>query len=470
MATAPVSRETTNGTKLLPIAGGADVGPKPKKSPKAEPLTRSVIMVDVATVDVGENVRKDLEGIDELAASVLEHGVLQPIKVRAHGDRWVVVWGQRRLLAARKAGLERIPAITTADELEPAQLSTEQLVENLHRADLNPMDRARAMKAVVESGTKQADLARQLGLAPSTVANDIRLLEAAPEVQAMLEEGTLTPAHSRAIQALDLDLQADFAERARTSGWSAHETERQSKWVADQAKQLRKKKAATEKRLAEALELLAKVATADKSTVAVADYSGGDLGAALKKAGWTVADGWSVSAVDKAGSCGCKGVWRIEVPYQDSSPLALKPACSSKAHQQAAQQRQRAANEARWKKESEERAAQQKANEEAQDRRRAALVPFLAEHPTDPFAVRVALAVTAEDDLEDLIDETYRAAGDDDTGVWDLVKAIPDAELGTALARAIARRIDGAWWIPAELLADIDERFGLTEAPEAVKA
>jgi ParB/RepB/Spo0J family partition protein len=141
--------------------------------------------------------------------------------------RYSLLWGQRRVLAARKAGLATIPALvvapTSVDD-RPTR-SVEQLVENLHRADLNPIDRARAMRAVVDSGVSQADLARKLGIAPSTVANDLGLLDAPAPVQQLLESTELTPAHVKAMKGLAPKTQVELAKEVVDRGYSAHRTE-----------------------------------------------------------------------------------------------------------------------------------------------------------------------------------------------------------------------------------------------------
>jgi ParB family transcriptional regulator, chromosome partitioning protein len=213
---ATVSHETTRPS--------AKRNGTPPADPPAQ-LVKAVIQIDLDRIDVGPNVRVDVADVDELAASIKEHGVLQPIKVRPAGDRWVIVWGQRRYLAARQAGLQYIPAITTAEVADGAQLSIEQLVENLHRADLNPVDRARAMRQVVDAGMSQADLARDLGLAPSTIANELGILAAPKAVLSLIEDGKLTPAHQRAMKGLDPKSQAQLARDAVANGYSAHRTE-----------------------------------------------------------------------------------------------------------------------------------------------------------------------------------------------------------------------------------------------------
>ncbi|HET7030388.1 MAG TPA: ParB/RepB/Spo0J family partition protein, partial [Candidatus Limnocylindrales bacterium] len=196
-----------------------------------DPTFGVVAHVALDLVDIGDNVRVNVEAIDELAASIAEHGVIQPIKVRPVAGRFEVVWGQRRVLASRQAGLERIPAIVeSSGDPTAADRSIEQLVENLHRADLNAIDRARAMRAVVDGGVSQADLARRLGLAASTVSNDLRILEASTAVQEALEKGELTASHAKAMLGLPAKDQDYFVGRVRSGGLSAHRLEEEVGW------------------------------------------------------------------------------------------------------------------------------------------------------------------------------------------------------------------------------------------------
>ncbi len=316
--TATVSRETSNGTKLRPIDGGP-----------VEPLTRTVVMIDLDQVDIGPNVRVNVEGVEDLAESIKAHGVLQPIKARPEGDRWIVVWGQRRVLAARLAGLERIPALTTADEPTPEQLAAEQLVENLHRADLNPMDRARAMKAVVDSGVSQADLARELGLAPSTIANDLRLLGVDDEVQAKVETGEISPTHARTIASLPAKQQREIAVRITREKLSTHRLEQEIEWKRDEATRDEAKAAKIARWIPKAIAAL-EVAKIDKTTLVSVHGGYYDLDvdavrAGIKKAGWKVDTEYHL---ERPEGCDCDAV-RLEVGGRKAE---IKPICTDARH------------------------------------------------------------------------------------------------------------------------------------------
>jgi hypothetical protein len=155
-------------------------------------------------------------------------------------------------------------------------------------------------------------------------------------------------------------------DKVVAGGWSSHEVERQAKYVADNAKQVRERKATDERRTTEAIAMLEKVANRDTATIAVSSYYGSDgVQKGLAADGWRTLTGnaaWQVRAVDNAGECGCKGVWRVEVPYDAKSKVKLGPGCTSDDHARA----RSAAQDAKWeqqrKKEAAERAAQQQAS------------------------------------------------------------------------------------------------------------
>jgi ParB family transcriptional regulator, chromosome partitioning protein len=144
----------------------------------------------------------DGPGIEDLAASVREHGVLQPILVTEVLDGYQLVAGERRFRAAQLAGLERIPAVVRQladrDQLELA------LVENIQRADLNPMEEAHAFRQLIdEFGMTQEQIAQRVGRARTTVANTLRLLDMDPAVQVAVTDGHITEGHARAIGGLE---------------------------------------------------------------------------------------------------------------------------------------------------------------------------------------------------------------------------------------------------------------------------
>jgi len=166
------------------------------------------------------------EQLDHLKASIIEHGVLQPIIVRRQGDRYQIIAGERRFRAAERAGLAEVPVVLRdATDDEMLELA---LVENLQREDLDPIEKAVSFKAyLARSGKTQEIAAIRLGLDRSTIANMIRLLELPEEVKAMVRSGLVPMGHARAILSLDSPKrQVEVAERVAREGLSVRQVER----------------------------------------------------------------------------------------------------------------------------------------------------------------------------------------------------------------------------------------------------
>ena len=166
----------------------------------------------------------DEVGLQALAASITEHGVLQPIVVTETLDGYGLIAGERRLRAARLAGLDRIPAVVR--QLEDHQHLELALVENLQRSDLGPMDEARAFRQLIdEFGFTQETVAERVGRARSTVANTLRLLDLDPAVQQAIVDGRLTEGHARALLGLPADVQARLIATVVDGELSVRQTE-----------------------------------------------------------------------------------------------------------------------------------------------------------------------------------------------------------------------------------------------------
>jgi len=141
------------------------------------------------------------DSIDELAASIREKGLLQPLLVRQTDSGFELIAGERRFRAAKRAGLKALPVvIREADARESLELA---LVENLQREDLNPLDEAHAYRRLVEEfGLTQEDVAQRVGKKRSTVANSLRLLQLPEEIRTQLANGTLSAGHARSLLGL----------------------------------------------------------------------------------------------------------------------------------------------------------------------------------------------------------------------------------------------------------------------------
>ena len=161
----------------------------------------------------------------ELSNSLREHGLVQPIVVRAHGDRYQLIAGQRRLFAARRLGWGKVPVRVL--EVDDRQMSEIAIVENLQRRDLDPLEKAASFKQYLSAwGGTQDELAKRLSIDRSTVANLIRLLELPEAVQKRLRSGAISMGHARALLPLgDEEEQARLADRIASDGLSVRAIE-----------------------------------------------------------------------------------------------------------------------------------------------------------------------------------------------------------------------------------------------------
>ena len=167
----------------------------------------------------------DETALQELAESISQHGVLQPITVRAlSGGYYQIIAGERRWRAARLAGLKEVPVrIIEADDRKASELA---LVENLQREDLNPMEEARGYRALMdEFGLTQEEVSVSVGKSRPAVANALRLMNLCPKVMELLEGGELSAGHARALVPLDEKQQIEAAERIVQGGLSVRQAE-----------------------------------------------------------------------------------------------------------------------------------------------------------------------------------------------------------------------------------------------------
>jgi ParB family chromosome partitioning protein len=167
----------------------------------------------------------DEDALTELTHSIREFGVLQPIVVRARDDGYELVMGERRLRAAISAGLERIPAIVR-DTADDAMLR-DALLENIHRAQLNPLEEAAAYQQLLEEfGVTHEELATRIGRSRSQVSNTIRLMNLPVPVQRRVAAGVLSAGHARSLLGLaNRDQQDELATRIVAEGLSVRATE-----------------------------------------------------------------------------------------------------------------------------------------------------------------------------------------------------------------------------------------------------
>ncbi len=191
--------------------------------------TGGSVSLPIAQVEPGLNQPRkhfDDESLADLAESIRQHGILQPLTVRRLASGYYqIIAGERRWRAARQAGLEEVPAIIIeADDRKVMELG---LIENLQREDLNPMEEAAGYRALIQDyGLTQEEAAKRVSKSRPAVANAMRLLALPQEIQWLLEQGNLSAGHGRALLALPSpETQIAFAEEIMAKGYSVRETE-----------------------------------------------------------------------------------------------------------------------------------------------------------------------------------------------------------------------------------------------------
>jgi ParB family chromosome partitioning protein len=200
-------------------------GPEADSGPEAAGEYRSL---KIASLQAGKyQPRKAFaqEPLDELVASIREHGVLDPILVRAVGaQKFEIIGGERRWRAAKQAGLTEVPALVR--ELTDAQVALIALVENIQREDLAPLEVAQSLKQLMaEFRFTQEQAADKIGRSRAAVANLLRLLTLPEPVKQLLAERRIEMGHARALVTLEPKLAAQLAKQAAERGWSVRELE-----------------------------------------------------------------------------------------------------------------------------------------------------------------------------------------------------------------------------------------------------
>ena len=167
----------------------------------------------------------DEASLAELADSIREHGIIQPLTVRKLASGYYqIIAGERRWRAARIAGLQEVPVIVIeADDRKAAELA---MIENLQREDLNPMEEAAGFQSLIETyHMTQEEAAKQVGKSRSAVTNSLRLLGLTPAVRQLVEEGKLSAGHARALLPLSPAMQENAANAVVAGGLSVRQTE-----------------------------------------------------------------------------------------------------------------------------------------------------------------------------------------------------------------------------------------------------
>ena len=191
--------------------------------------------LEIALANIKQNPNQprknfDVDALEELAESIKVHGVIQPIIVtKTTGEDYIIIAGERRYRAAKIAGLTSIPAIVK--KYTDRQIKEIALIENMQREDLNPIETAKGLKQVmVEYKMTQDELAERIGKSRSAIANTLRLLTLEPEVVMLVEQGSLSAGHARALVALtDAPKQIMLARMASGEKMSVREVEQKVK-------------------------------------------------------------------------------------------------------------------------------------------------------------------------------------------------------------------------------------------------
>ena len=210
--------------------------PRPVISAEMRDETVRLLRLAQVAPDPRQPRRRFPEGpLEELAQSIGEHGVLQPILVRPDGDagatdRFIIVAGERRWRAAQRAGLETIPAVIVDSAARPLTLS---LIENLQREDLNPIEAALGFQQLVEQGLSHNQIARQVGKSRTAVANALRLLQLSEDGRALLERGAISEGQARAVLAAPAEHRDELARRAAVDSLTVRQLEAAARELAE---------------------------------------------------------------------------------------------------------------------------------------------------------------------------------------------------------------------------------------------
>ena len=219
----PITTDISEAEQLLPSP------PAISNFPPDKELRDSLQNINIDSISPNPYQARTVwneQELSELTESIRANGIIQPIIVRPIGTGFQLIAGERRLRAAELASMKSVPALVRRASDE--QLQEWALVENIHRVDLNPIERAKAYHEYISTFTlTQAEAAERLGEGRSVIANHIRLLDLPPEIKQMLANGQLSMGHARAILALPTDeLRRKLGNRAMAGRLSVREVER----------------------------------------------------------------------------------------------------------------------------------------------------------------------------------------------------------------------------------------------------
>ena len=196
--------------------------------PESGPSKDGVSYIDINEIKPNRNQPRklfDADRLQELADSIQEHGVIQPLIVRSVDNGYELVAGERRWRAARLAGLKAVPCLLR--ELTEEENALIAIIENMQREDLNPIEEAEGLNRMIDAfGLTQEQVSKSVGKSRPYITNSLRLLKLPMEIKDMLSQGTLTPGHGRAILAMsDPKVQLAVAQKIVSDGLSVRAVE-----------------------------------------------------------------------------------------------------------------------------------------------------------------------------------------------------------------------------------------------------
>ena len=229
---------------LIPIGAMDEDTTKSIKKKEVEENKAKETKVKISLVEPNrEQPRRKFEetALEELADSIRQFGILQPLLVQKKEDHYEIIAGERRWRAAKLAGLKEVPVIIR--EYTPLEIMEIALIENLQREDLNPIEEAQAYKKLIEEFyLKHEEIAEKVSKSRTAVTNSMRLLKLDPRVQDYLVDNMISMGHARALLAIeDGDLQAETAEKVIRDNLSVRETEKLVKAALNPPKKAEKK-------------------------------------------------------------------------------------------------------------------------------------------------------------------------------------------------------------------------------------
>ena len=210
-----------------------------------EKYKNSIVMLNISKVEPNRNQpRKNFneDALNELADSIKEHGIIEPLIVQDRKTYYEIIAGERRWRAANIAGLKEVPVIIKdLTELEIVELA---LIENIQREDLNPIEEAQAYKRLIDDfHLKQDEVADKVSKSRTAITNTMRLLKLCPEVQRMLIDEMISAGHARALLAIEnAQIQSDLAQQAFDQKMSVREIEKLVRNIGKEKKEKDKKK------------------------------------------------------------------------------------------------------------------------------------------------------------------------------------------------------------------------------------